>query len=200
LILKQVLLERDQFLVSAGLGITLPTGEDARVFNTAGLEIIDLDHTSTHLLPFVGVLHTYDSGWYWQAFVQLDVDANGNKISADMSGINLQPVGVLQDQTLLFVDLGVGYWLHEPGQGNTAVALTAELHWAGTLQNTDTVTATDLTITNANNRYDVLNVTLGASVLVNDRFTVRPAMVVPLGHGDGDQFDFEAMVQMNFWR
>jgi len=200
LIYKQVLLERDQFLVSAGLGLTLPTGEDARVFNTIGQEIIDLDHASTHLLPFVGMLHTYDSGWYWQAFVQLDVDLNGNPISADVNGINRIPVGVLQDQTLMFVDLGVGYWLREPGESTLAVALTAELHWSGTLQNADTVTAVNLNITNANNRYDVLNVTVGASVLVNERFTVRPAMVIPLASGDGEQFDFEAMVQMNFWR
>lgn len=100
----------------------------------------------------------------------------------------------------MFVDVGVGYWLREPGQSTSAVALTAELHWSGTLQNTDTVTGIGLNITNPNNRYDVLNITVGASVLVNERFTVRPAMVIPLGHADGEQFDFEAMVQMNFWR
>jgi hypothetical protein len=37
---------------------------------------------------------------------------------------------------------------------------------------------------------------MGAAVLVNDRFTVRPAMVVPL---NDRQFDYEAIVQMNFW-
>ena len=199
-IYKHLLLDREEFLISAGVGLTVPTGDNARVFTTLGQQIIDLEHTSTHLLPFLGMLHTYDSGLYWQAFMQLDIDLNGNPISADVTGANLQTIGVLQDQTLLFVDFGVGYWLHDPGQGTPAVALTAELHWAGTLQNAEIVNGLGFNITSVNNRYDVLNLTLGASVLVNDSFTVRPAMVIPLADDDGEQFDYEAMVQMNFWR
>ena len=114
LVFKHLLLEREEFLVSAGLGLTIPTGDDARVFTTSGQQIINLQHVSTHLLPFVAMLHTYESGWYWQSFVQLDIDLNGNPISADMTGTNLQPVGVLQDQALLFVDVGLGYWLRGP--------------------------------------------------------------------------------------
>ena len=117
-----------------------------------------------------------------------------------MTGANLQSVGVLQDQTLMFVDFGVGYWLRSPDQGTPAVAGTAELHWVGTLQDADTVNAAGMNITSVSNRYDVLNLSLGASVLVNESFTIRPAMVIPLADGDGEQFDYEAMVQMNFWR
>ncbi len=200
LVFKHLLLEQEEFVVSAGFGLTIPTGDDARVFNTSGQQIIDIDHVSTHLLPYVAMLRTYDSGWYWQSFVQLDIDLNGNPISADMTGTNLQLVGVLQDQTLLFVDVGVGYWLHGPDQGLPAIAATAELHWASTLQNADVVGAAGLNITSASNRYDVVNLSLGTSILVNDSFTVRPAMVIPLASGDGEQFDYEAMVQMNFWR
>ena len=69
-----------------------------------------------------------------------------------------------------------------------------------TLENADTVNAAGLNITSSNNRYDVVNLSLGASILVNESFTVRPAMVVPLASGDGEQFDYEAMVQLNFWR
>jgi len=200
MIFKNLLLDREEFLVSAGFGLTVPTGDDARVFTPSGQQIIDLKHSSTHLLPFLAMLHTYDSGWYWQSFLQLDIDLNGNLISADMTGTNLTSVGVLQDQTLMFVDLGVGYWLRSPDQGTPAVAATAELHWVSTLQNADTVNAAGLDITSISNRYDVINLSLGASVLVNESFTIRPAMVIPLADGDGQQFDYEAMVQMNFWR
>ena len=199
-VFKQQLFDREEFLVSAGVGLTVPTGDDARVFLPTGQQIIDLKHSSTHLLPFLGMLHTYESGWYWQSFLQLDFDLNGNPISADMTGANLQSVGVLQDQTLMFVDFGVGYWLRSPDQGTPAVAGTAELHWVGTLQDADTVNAAGMNITSVSNRYDVLNLSLGASVLVNESFTIRPAMVIPLADGDGEQFDYEAMVQMNFWR
>ncbi len=197
LVYKHLVWEREDFLISAGVGLTVPTGDDAAVYTTTGQQIIDLQHNSTHLLPFLAMLHTYDSGWYWQAFMQFDFDVNGNPLSADMNGTNLQPSGVLQDQSLLFVDLGLGYWLSNPNEGTPAVAATAELHWASTLQDADTVNAAGLNITSLVNRYDVVNLTLGASVLVNESFTVRPAMVIPL---NDDQFDYEAMVQMNFWR
>jgi len=200
LIYKHLLWEREDFLISAGVGLTVPTGDDARVFTPTGQQIIDLEHTSTHLLPFLAMLHAYESGWYWQAFMQFDLGLSGNPVRADMTGANLQSVGTLQDQNLLFVDLGVGYWLSDPGQGTPAVAATAELHWAGTLQDADVVQANGLNITSLTNRYDVLNLSMGASVLVNESFTVRPAMVIPLADGDGEQFDYEAMVQMNFWR
>jgi hypothetical protein len=200
LVFKHLLVEDEDFLVSAGFGLTVPTGDDARVFTTTGQQIIDLEHLSTHLLPYMAMLRSYDSGWYWQSFVQLDFDLNGNPVRADMTGTNLQPVGVLQDQTLLFVDFGLGYWLRSPDQGTPAVAATAELHWVTTLQNADAVSAAGLNITSTSNRYDVVNLSLGASILVNDSFTVRPAMVIPLANGDGEQFDYEAMVQMNFWR
>lgn len=196
-VFKQLLMERDNFLMSVGVGVTVPTGDDASVFNTSGQQILDLEHESSHLLPFLAMLHTYDSGWYWQAFVQLDVDTNGNPLRADMTGANLQPVGVLQDQTLMFVDVGAGYWLTDPSQGTPAIAATAEIHWVSTLQDADVINTNNLNITSILNRFDVVNLTLGASVLVNDSFTIRPAMVIPLSD---DQFDYEAMVQMNFWR
>ncbi len=197
LVYKHLLWQQDDFLVSGGLGMTVPTGDDAGIFATTGRQIVDLQHESTHILPFLAMLHTYESGWYWQAFLQFDFDVNGNPLRADTSGTSLQPVGVLQDQSLMFVDVGAGYWLTDPNAGTPAVAATAELHWTGTLQDADTVNADGLNVTSLVNRYDVLNLSLGASVLVNDSFTIRPAMVVPL---HDDQFDYEAMVQMNFWR
>lgn len=197
LIFKTLLVESDDFVIAGGIGLAVPTASDARVFNTSGQQIIDLEHQSTHLLPYLGMVHNYDSGLYWQSFVQLDIDLNGNPISADLTGQNLQSAGVLQDQTLMFVDFGLGYWLRNLGEGSLAVAATAEMHWAGTLQDADIVKAGNLNITSLVNRYDVLNLTLGASILVNDRFTLRPAFVIPL---NDKQFDYEAIMQVNVWR
>ena len=47
-------------------------------------------------------------------------------------------------------------------------------------------------------RFDVLNLTLGASLLFNDRLAIRPAMVVPLRDGDDEHFDYEAMLQLDW--
>jgi len=198
IILKTILAERDEYVLAGGLGITVPTGSDARVFNTNGNEIIHIDHASVHLLPYLALLRGYDSGWYWQSFLQMDIDSNGNSVQADLSGANLRPVGVLQEQTLLFADLGVGYQFTELGDDSPlAIAATAELHYATALQKSDSIRAGTLDIRNLVNRFDVVNLTLGVNFLTNRNFSIRPAMVIPLSD---DQFDYEAMVQANVWR
>lgn len=198
IILKTILAERDEYVLAGGLGITVPTGSDARLFNTLGNEVVHIDHSSVHLLPYLALLRGYDSGWYWQSFVQMDIDTNGNRVQADLTGANLQPVGVLQEQTLLFADLGVGYQFTELGEdGSPAIAATAEVHYSTPLQNSDSITAGALDIRNLVNRFDVVNLTLGLNVLTNRKFSIRPAMVIPLSD---DQFDYEAIVQANYWR
>lgn len=198
IILKTILAQRDEYVFAGGFGVTIPTGSDARVFDTNGNQVIHVDHASVHLLPYLALLRAYESGWYWQSFLQADIDVNGNNIQANLSGTNLQPVGVLQEQSLLFADLGVGYQFTELGDnGRCAIAATAELHYATALQSSDSIAAGSLEIRNLINRFDVVNLTLGVSVLTNQNFAIRPAMVIPL---HDDQFDYEAMVQANVFR
>ncbi|MEO8495778.1 MAG: hypothetical protein ABI614_11950 [Planctomycetota bacterium] len=198
IILKTILAENDGYVLAGGLGVTLPSGGDARAFNTNGNQVIHINHGSVHLLPYLALLRGYDSGWYWQSFLQMDVDVNGNKVQADLTGANLRPVGVLQEQALMFADLGVGYQLTELGDdGSPAIAATAELHYATALQNTDSIQAGALDIRNLVNRFDVLNLTVGLNVLTRGGFSIRPAMVVPL---NDPQFAYEGMVQANYWR
>ncbi len=198
IVLKTILAERDEYVLAGGLGMTVPTGSDARVFNTVGNEVVHIDHASVHLLPYLALLRGYDSGWYWQSFLQMDIDLNGNNVRADLNGVNLQPVGVLQEQTLLFADLGIGYQFRELGDdGSPAIAATAELHYSTPLQDSDSISTGALDIRNLVNRFDVVNLTLGMNVQTNRNFSIRPAMVIPLSD---DQFDYEAMVQANYWR
>ena len=200
LVYKRLLVESDDCALAAGLGLTVPTGSDASVFNMTGDEIIHINHTSVHLLPYLALLRGYDSGWYCQSFLQMDIDLNGNGVDADLTGANLVPVGSLQEQTLLFADVGVGYQFNQLNDDSPAVAAIAELHYATTLQDSDAISAGALTIQNFTNRFDVVNLTLGLNVRTNRDFSIRPAMVIPLSTGDDELFDYEAMVQMNFWR
>ncbi len=201
IILKTLLVERDEYVLAGGLGLSAPTGSDARVFNGVGDQIIHIDHRSVHLSPYLALLRGYDSGWYWQSFLQMDIDLNGNNVAADLTGANLLPVGVLQEQTLLFADLGMGYQFNElEDSSSCAIAATAELHYATSLQDSDVISDGVLDIRNLTNRFDVLNLTLGLNVMTHHNFSVRPAMVIPLRTGDDEHFDYEAMVQMNYWR
>ena len=62
------------------------------------------------------------------------------------------------------------------------------------------VTANGLSIRSLTNQFNVLDLTLGCNILCNESFSIRPGMVIPLTDGDNKQFDYEAMVQMNYFR
>ncbi len=200
--LKTILFEGESCLIAGGLGLSFPSSGDSRVFDFFGDQILRLENETVHIQPYLAALHSYESGWYWQGFLQVDVDAGRTTVLGDTSSGNLQEIGVLQEQTLLFLDVGFGYWLTQASSGTPAVAVTAEIHYATTLQDADVVgdDFIGFQLASSINRFDIVNLTLGASILANDAFTIRPAMVIPLAGGDDDQFDYEAMVQMNFWR
>jgi hypothetical protein len=196
---KTVLYEVPTGLVSAGLGVTVPTGAPARVV-VGQTPILEIENQGVHLLPFVAAMSTPSHRWFWQAFAQLDVDTNGNPARGDVTGQNLTQFGVLNDATLLFLDAAVGYSLYERDDacGLTRISPSAELHYSTTLQDTDVVAANGFVIASPTRRFDVLNLTLGVSSLWNDRLWIRPAMVIPLRDDDDKQFDYEAMVQVDW--
>jgi hypothetical protein len=199
IILKTILHQGESYVVAGGLGLTAPIGEDALVLSAQGVPLVNVENNSVHLQPFLGIVDTCDSGFYWQGFLQFDLDTGKNPVSADTLGAGMLPIGQLQDQTVMFLDLGVGYWLTDPETSRHAIAATAEVHYATALENADSVDGPGVNVTSAANRFDVVNLTLGASILVNESFSIRPAMVIPVA-GANNQFDYEAMVQMNFWR
>ena len=197
---KVALWRYNDFLLSLGTGVTVPTAKDARLFSNPQTQVMQLNHQAVRLLPYLAMMQSNDTGWYWQSFVQLDIAANGDPLLFDASGANLTRIGVLQEPTALFVDFGVGRWIMgDPGQGAPAVAATAELHYSGTLQDADTVMSNDLAVTSIVNRYDRLQLTAGLNVALTSGISIRPAMVVPLTQND-QLMDYEAMVQMNVWR
>ena len=173
--------------------------QKVRLLLPNGMPVVHVQHQSVHLLPYLAMLLSHDSNWYWQAFLQLDVPLNGDRVKMDATGTNPTPAGVWQDPTVMFAEFGVGRWLFGNPQDNRrpAIAATAELHYATTLQDADYVTAEEISIVSLQNRYDVLNLTIGANIALNSRISIRPAFVIPL---HDDQFDYEAMVQANIFR
>jgi hypothetical protein len=195
---KHVLIQGDRGLLSAGLGVAIPTGDDARLSLPAGPTILAIDNESVHLLPFAAILSNATDRLFWQAFVQLDIDANGNPVRGDVTGANVAPIGVFQDATLLFVDVGMGYRAYQnPNGAVTQISPVAELHYATTLQDIDTVAGGGLTVQGVTDRFDVLNLTLGVDFATQGAVNIRPAVAFPLTGGSGNQFDYEAMLQVN---
>jgi hypothetical protein len=196
---KTILYEVPTGLISAGLGVTAPTGPSSFVFMDQ-MRILEVNNQAVHLLPFVAAMSTPCDRWYWQAFMQLDVGANGNPARGDITGQNLSQFGVVNDATLLFLDAAVGYSLYESAcaRGLTRISPMAELHYSTTLQDSDVAEGNGFVISSPTRRFDVLNLTLGVSFLWNDSLSIRPAMVIPLRDDHDKQFDYEAMVQIDW--
>jgi hypothetical protein len=138
-------------------------------------------------------------------FAQVDVAANGNTVLfTEFDGAPVENVGKLNEQTLLYLDLAVGYWLYRDSEAPrlTGVAVVGETHYTTTLQDADIIFGTDpnanLLIGNVDNRFDVVNGTIGLQFLFFDLSSLRVAGVFPLGERPDQRFfDSEVQVQFN---
>jgi hypothetical protein len=200
---KAIIAIQGSTLTSAGLGISIPTAPDSRLLNEFGDELIRVDNQAVHLLPFISWIGTAGDRLTWQAFVQFDVDSNGNPlVIAGPTGPT--PAGRLSDVTLLFADLGMSYrWLEDREGMIRTVTPFAEIHYSGTFENIPSLEFGQpgdfqLNLAPQGVRYDVVNLTLGAHLQMGDNLFVRPGIVIPLREDDIDrQFDYEVGVQVS---
>ncbi len=201
LIGKVVLLRTDRLLWSGGLGVTLPTADDTRIYRGAQ-ELLRVKNETVHLLPFSAVLLQYSRDTSFQAYMQLDAAVNGDPVFGDLQGGPLPRLGVFNDSTLMNLDVAMSRVVfRNPGQSALRqIIANAELHYTGTLQPSDFVTDGTLTYTNLKRNFNVVNATGGLHFVLNNNLVVTPAMSIPLRDGLDEQFDYEAIVQVNWLR
>jgi len=207
---KGVLLRRDCLLVSAGLGLTFPTGADWRGFDDDGELRVILENESMHLQPFLGAQLRPNDRLFVTFFTQADFDTSGNRMLVrdfESNGAAPREAGTLQEQALLFADVSAGYWVYRDPCNRllTGIAPVIELHYSTTMQGADAIADDTSGFTLGMDpaqgvgfgRRDVLNLTGGLHVEVNSRSTLTVAGVVPL-RSDGDRdYDAEFAVQFN---
>lgn len=186
---------------------------------------------ATYLSPFMAWLWApaaRKSRWYHQGFLQVEVAANPSTLITEGGGVtdfffNGAPIGnvvyrTLNDepvqsdvfaQTLLRVNLGLGYLLLEPDHRRLVSNLRTllELHYTTTPQraNTSEIAIEQIgvgaffpqfgTVGNANPRSDILNLAAGFSLDVG-RFTVTNGFISPLREAPDRGFDFEYNLQV----
>ncbi|MBI3840007.1 MAG: hypothetical protein HY288_18960 [Planctomycetia bacterium] len=199
LALKFLLWREDNFALAAGTGINLPTAPDVQIFQF-GQPLLTLKNQSVHLLPYVGVYWAPTDRAYVQSFLQIDVDTNGNTVNVPNGG----PAGVLTEQTFLYADVSMGYWLYRNPEAHllTGIIPILEFHYNTTLQNADRVVArtdpTQFTLGNSFNRLDITNVTAGSHFRLGPLSFLTIAGVFPLKSRESDrQFDSEIVAQFN---
>jgi hypothetical protein len=209
LVFKSLLYMDNSTAIGAGMALETPTGSD--LFTRLGAVNLRFQNQATHLLPYIGfVWSPGDPRWGWgdglffSGFAQIDINASSNTINAlGPNAIPLGSVGRLTDQNLGFLDLAAGYWLFRDPYAPrlTGVAAITELHYTTALQDADrisgTVGASRFALNATDNRFDVLNGTIGLQFLMFDASSLRVAGVFPLGNEDRRLFDSEVQVQFN---
>lgn len=200
-LLKRLVYYNPNTSVVVGLGVETPTGSD--FLSRTGIIDVRVSNDAVHLVPYLGVLHSPDDRWFFHGFVEVDVASNGNRITfVDTMGPGSG--GKYNDQTLLYVDVSAGRWLHrnQHAQWLTGVAALAEVHYTTTLQDADTVAGalapgvSAFTLTNLASRMDVVNLTAALHFEMANDTSLRVGGVVPITSGSDRFFDAEVAAQL----
>ncbi len=201
LIAKGVLLRNDQFIWSGGMGITLPLADDSR-FSQGGRTVLMVKNETVHLLPFTALLYRKNRDTNFQAYMQLDIAAGGDPVFADLTGTSLPKIGEFNDSSLMHLDFAMSHVLYRNDHRHLLrqVIGNSEIHYSGTLESADMVQSNNINYTNLKRHFNVVNATTGLHLVLGDSVVVTPAMSVPLRDGLDRQFDFEAIVQLNYLR
>ena len=167
IIVKGIIAQRDIWTLSGGMGISVPTAPDENVNLADGTQLIKVANQSTHLLPFFALLVRPDDRWFGQAFVQVNVAANGDAVSANL-GNGLTPIADIYDQTLLFVNGMVGRWMYTSPNNRFRLATVLEAHYTGGLNVPSAVQAGGFVVGNNSARFSAMDLTIGGHAVVNN--------------------------------
>jgi hypothetical protein len=201
-----------------------------------------IENETWGLSPFLAAAAQPTDKTFVNGFFQIDVPLNSSDWSFSESDVDLEqlafvqagtgtlsPVqstnsasGTIEDQTLMHIDLGAGYWLYQNPCSPTVKGLAAlmELHYTTTLEDADIVVVPETPITtglggspfnrvgpldrpqlgNIANRVDYLNLTLGSTIVLGNDATLAVGYVAPLRDDLDRTFDGEVNVQLNIYR
>jgi len=198
-IVKTILHQEDFWTLGMGMGISVPTAPDINIGLANGTQLMKIANTSTHLLPYVALLVNPGDDWFAQAFVQVDVAANGDAVSASLigngNGNGLTSLGDFYDQTLLFADATVGRWLYrDPSRRFSGFAAVLEAHYTGGLNAPSTLQTGGFSVAYTTPRYNVLDLTVGAHAVFGNT-TVTAGFATPVTDDRG--FDGELRLFVN---
>jgi hypothetical protein len=197
-LLKVLIHSGEHWAVSGGLGVTSPTARDVNVRLADGTRLIHIRNDAAHLLPFLGAVFAPNDRFFTLGFLQLDIDANGNRVAVN-TGNDLAHAGRLYDSTFLMADVGAGYWLHRSEFTRlTGFAPMVELHYNKSLEKGDSLTAGGLIVGNAGSNVEALNLTLGATLEFGPCTNLSAGYITPLGGGRDRQFDGGLRVMLDY--
>lgn len=196
-IVKRHLCAGPWWALGGGMGVDIPIGSDVQGFLDG--TPFAIDNEAVHLLPFGAAAIRPTERLFGQAFLQVDVPLNGNRVVLDNT-----PIGELTEQTLLYLDAAIGYWVYQNpcAKWVTGLAGVVEVHYTTPLQDADvfsgTVGTQTLGVGNVWNRMDVVNLTMGLHAEFGPGCSLGVGGVVPLDDRPDRLFDAEVQVFFNY--
>jgi hypothetical protein len=189
--LKFLFHDTPAFDMAGGFSFTLPTADDVGLKLTDGTSLIEIHNEAVHLIPFVAALYDPGGRIFMHAFAQIDYDFNGSPVFMNTNGVGLAQAGRVTDQTLLFLDGSLGYWLYRNSGARHihGVATMAEVHYNKTLENAEEVAVGNLRYGDRDAELDLINGTLGVHVLAGQSIFTN-AVAFPITRSDR-VFDWE---------
>ncbi len=167
IILKYAVVNNDDAVLSAGMVITPPTGPLPSIilFDARGLQRVH----ATELSPFLGY-YWGRNDFYVHGFSSIQVPTDP------------------RDVTVLFNDVGLGYWLYRGSGGLRAVIPTFEVHVNTPLNHT----SHDEPVRFVNS----VDLTVGSHFRIGERLSIGAAVGIPVS---GPRlFEIEGLANINF--
>ncbi|MFM8578317.1 MAG: hypothetical protein ACKOCN_05900 [Planctomycetaceae bacterium] len=209
-IFKSFLVRQDEWGVSAGTQVFLPTAQSTFIRGTnqndQPLNLVFVENQSVHLLPFVGAVWAPTERFFSQSMLQMDVDTNGSPVYVNpdlQTGISekeLASAGRVFYPTYMYLSFSAGYWLFQRnGSGLTGFSPMMEIHVNQAMDAFQPVEAFGYTLGNDRGIVSVTNGLVGCNLEWNTNSTLTFAYVTPLGGGFDRFFDGELRAFVN-WR
>lgn len=199
--LKVLLVRTDRLAIAGGFGLNLPSAASTQLLTdiSGTLRSFTIQNNAVHIMPYVGVLFQPTDRIVLQGYTQVDVGANGNRV---YDNTNNSQVGMLNDQTLLYVDASIAYWVYRNSDNRylTGIVPTVEYHFTGSLQKPDQVSTADGSFVFGSpvTNLDISNMTVGSHFYIGPKAIFTVAGVLPLNRSPNErQFDGEVVAFFN---
>ena len=183
------------------------------------------DNDTVNLVPYLAWF-VRPGRFFHQGFLQVDTPLNRSDASVAVSGeitpdsiygaetFNISQDGQLDQQTLLRVNAGFGYWFYQGERGGPLRGLAGlfETHYTTALDNANPLIVPvttleelgpgvadvplDVVVGPTSNTVDIVNLTIGLVAELGS-CQITNGFIAPVTEGENRQFDFEYSLQMN---
>ncbi len=215
---KSLLLQQQNYAVSAGMYVSFPTAPGISLtipalslLGTPKMKLFDVDNRSFHFMPYASYVAQLSPRLIVQGFAQYDFAVKGNPISNlhldATNSLVFDRTGTIKDPNFLHLDASASYWFQSSSNSvYRGTAPTVELHYSREFENTGTYrgviasqdngpgndpTTVDFGLGAPTGSNNLASIVLGTHTLIGDKDTFSVGTVFPLT--DNQSFEWRLL-------